>query len=648
MSSSNRALLIASPYGRLRGPENDVQVMSKVLEKLNFGLVQCRGSNATREGIRTAWQQLISESSADDAVVIYYSGHGGLVESELKLEKVDDSEKPWRYQFLVPMDYNQTTEDDFRGILDIEISHLLRETTAKTRNVTLILDCCHAGRMARDPRHGNRAFSKSLPTIQHYDISKHVERLHQNGQLRGETFVEGNPYAVRIAAAATTETAWEYENTQGQYTGILTEALACAISEANGRDVSWRTTLLRIREVVNAEFPQQSPHVEGPDTRILFSVKEAISGSLAITVEDGVAIIQAGRVAGVRERNVYTIMPAGSEQVDNETQIGEATVSHVNGFKARVDLSLKSMNSYIPYGGALAFLHSEALYQWPVLIPDDFEALRGRLEKSKFLRCYGANEEGNPLVGFRQEGEKVIVCDNFGVPLISRQPAPNSMLLDTVETAVLDAERLARAQHFLALKCESTKEVLNHNVEVKIGTVTNGHPERIIQQDGQGSVTENEKVYVSVHNHGNSLVFASVFDINIAGKITLLSNSHPTGIELHPSLRVTIGEDQFTPSLIRGMRLGWPDAVPKTRPIEERLFVVISSRAVDLRHLATQARPYTARGKMSSIQMLTYHLSSGCSRDIEPPGSQDECNQYDVLHISFLLNPMPREETAFW
>ena len=45
------------------------------------------------------------------------------------------SEKPWRSQFIVPLDYDQTKEEDFRGILDVEMSHMLRDTTEKTQNV---------------------------------------------------------------------------------------------------------------------------------------------------------------------------------------------------------------------------------------------------------------------------------------------------------------------------------------------------------------------------------------------------------------------------------------------------------------------------------------------------------------------------------
>ena len=209
MSGKNRALLIASPYNGLRGPENDVELMANVLDKHGFEVVKRCGRDATRHQILEAWQQLISESCAEDTIVIYYSGHGGLVKSSQNTSDQRGSEMPLRSQFLVPMDFDQTTADEFRGILDIEISYLLRDTTNKTENVTIILDCCHAGRMARDPHHDNQAWPRNLPEVKHPGVLlSHVERLRRDGHLKGDTFIEGNEHAVRIAAAATSETAW--------------------------------------------------------------------------------------------------------------------------------------------------------------------------------------------------------------------------------------------------------------------------------------------------------------------------------------------------------------------------------------------------------------------------------------------------------
>ncbi|OJJ97789.1 hypothetical protein ASPACDRAFT_45892 [Aspergillus aculeatus ATCC 16872] len=231
---------------------------------------------------------------------------------------------------------------NFRGILEIELSHLLRETTEKTENVTIILDCCHAGRMARDPRHGRRANPKRIADVQYHDLRQHRTQLRQSGHLARELDPLGNPNAVRVMAAAATETAWECEGPEGEWTGALTDALASAIDEAGQRQVSWRSTLLRVNELVHVQFPQQHPVAEGPDTRLLFATQTVASSAVLLKMQGNDPVLQSGYVSGVRKGDVYVLMPAGHEVPDARFRIGEATVTAVNGFKAKVTVELDS------------------------------------------------------------------------------------------------------------------------------------------------------------------------------------------------------------------------------------------------------------------------------------------------------------------
>lgn len=215
MSATKRALLIGSRIKslegeELQGTENDVQIMASVLKKYGFEISHCIGSNATRNGILAAWQALISATSADDAVVIYYSGHGSCVEFEP--DEWEDHPKRDSVKYIVPTDIEQSTEDDFRGILDIELSHKLHDTTERIRNVTLILDCCFSGHMVRTSGPGIRLVSNCRSATEKYNIRKHAKGVRLEEMRRGELLVEGNPNAVRIAAAASTELAYEYKN----------------------------------------------------------------------------------------------------------------------------------------------------------------------------------------------------------------------------------------------------------------------------------------------------------------------------------------------------------------------------------------------------------------------------------------------------
>lgn len=159
---------------------------------------------------------------------------------------------------------------------------MLRDITEKIGNVTLILDCCFSGRMVRRRSHDVKLVSKYRTTTEKHSIRKLAKRLRQDEKLRGERFIEGNPHAVLIAATAPNETAFEYRNPQGQTVGILTDTLADAMDKTFDKDVSWRTTLLRVREIVQSKSSDQgqlqNPQAEGPDIRSSFQPKKGCPG----------------------------------------------------------------------------------------------------------------------------------------------------------------------------------------------------------------------------------------------------------------------------------------------------------------------------------------------------------------------------------
>ncbi|KAM0430901.1 hypothetical protein ACHAPT_005535 [Fusarium lateritium] len=402
ISSTKRALLIASPFQGLRGPLNDVQAMEAVLREQRFLISRC-----------------YDETGPNDTVVIYYSGHGGIVEDSVEntrknVKDTDDPRRPWRYQFLVPVDFKvDASEGSFGGILDVELAHLLRKTTDRTTNVTVILDCCHSGRMARDPSHPGDVAPRNLPEVQHAAITSFLSRRELSEEARLNP--EGNSHAVRIVAAASSETAWEHRCQDDQWAGVMTQALVKALKEAwdAGKGshglVSWRTTLLRVRELVKVDFPQQHPQTEGCDTRLLFSLQEAATVSFVLHSMGGAraskGIIDAGRVSGVREGNVYDLMPLGTEQPDGEEQIKMATATHVNGFKAKANLLLFPGKGPIPKEGVLAFLSKEALLKWPIAYPHKPDALSEAIEASKYLQLGTAKDD---------QVDRIIALDGSG------------------------------------------------------------------------------------------------------------------------------------------------------------------------------------------------------------------------------------------
>lgn len=612
MSATKRALLIGSRTKslegeELQGTENDVQIMALVLQKYGFEITRCIGSNATRNGILAAWQDIISATRANDAVVIYYSGHGSCV--PFRPDEWEDHFKRDSVKYIVPTDIEQSTEDDFRGILDIELSYKLHHTTERTRNVTLILDCCFSGQMVRDTSHGIRLVSKCRSTTQSttekYQIRKHAKGLRLDQMHRGELMVDGNPNAVRIAASAPTELAYEYENQQRQTVGILTDTLAEALNDTFDQDISWRTTLLRVCEIVRTRSSdihyqrnRQHPQAEGPDTRILFSTKEMVSGAHLIKMDCKEAILQAGSVAGVRVGNVYVIMPCGFERIDSTRQIGKVKIISMNGFTSKVEFV--EPEGFIIPEVALAFLETAAAYKQPALVPDYFEALRQRVEKSELLRKLDADEECKPIVRFEKEGNKLLARNSHGTLFFEQQATfDNNNIENLVEKAVLGAENLALAQNILECEGGVAGEELDHKMGIEFGILSRENEQNRLTQDGSAVIIEGQRIYIELWNGGDTTFYVSVLDVNAAGDIALISKSEPGGIELTPGKAHTVGRRY---GRLDGLKISWPKKVPKAVSIEETLLFVITSARVDLRPLTSQRlKNPESRGNISKF-----------------------------------------------
>lgn len=637
---NKKALLIASSFGGLQGPPNDVNNMDKALCDLGFEISRCDGTNAIHDGILQAWHQLIEDISPEDSVIVYYSGHGGSVKSaEIYDRDLQESDLtiPWRYQFLVPVDFDERRNGDFRGILDVELSCLLGSMTNKTRNVTIILDCCYAGRMARDPGLGDAAVPKGVSRARYLDVLEHVNRLRELGRFQQETHVEENPFVVRIAAAAASETAWEYRNENGEWCGVMTEALIHAISESKDCRIPWRTTLMRVSELVNVRFPYQHPQVEGPGGRLHFSIQESVTEAFHIRNENDRVVIDGGLVSRVREGNVYSVVPFGVEKAVIEKQLAEACVTHATAFKATVKLLPDQPKvSRLPTEGALAFLRHDALYKWPVGLPSGFLWIREMVHASRYIRPGEPDDDDLILAEFREGPYGITLHSNRGVKV-----AAASIHSSAEERAQLleSAEQLARAQHLLSLRNETLDDVLEHSVKVKFGIVSkSGSRERVIRQDGADNVFDNDRVYIELDNHGTRIIYVWVFDVNAAGKIARVSRSSPKGMELPPGRREVLGASRHGPELT-GLPVSWPEALSRARPVEETLVFILSSSPVNLNHLADRSDKLTSgRTTLSNLEQLTYRISSGNSRDITlEEGDDPTC--YTTIHIPFLLLP---------
>ncbi|KAJ3959931.1 hypothetical protein N0V92_003427 [Colletotrichum tropicale] len=413
-----------------------------------------------------------------------------------------------------------------------------------------------------------------------------VDRLRQKNDDLVKAYLhnEGNRHAVRIAAAGALETAWE-DGEGKQRAGVMTRELARALREAwNVNDepnqISWQKILLRVSELVNINFPRQNPYVEGPLRRMLFSLVESETNAIVLHSDGQQGILKAGRISGVREGNVYVLMPPGTERIRKETKIGEATVTEVGALEARAKLSILPNRAPISAQGVMAFLTKETLVELPVAHPEGPQELLSAINGSKFLRrrgIYGDLQDTDPL-----------------------------------------------ATH---------EEKLDHRLTVDFGTMKDWERQQSIALDGKGEVFEGESVYISLINDGTKTVHVSAFDINVSGKITLISI-----IKLDAGRAYHIGAGQFRQRPQGpGLSLGWPRDIAKSQSVPESLVFVLAASHVDLSVLAGGSR-VGVKGEPgpSALEQLSYCFATGKQRDIAIERVRAPL-RFDVLHVPFQI-----------
>ncbi|MDG4766816.1 caspase family protein [Solwaraspora sp. WMMD406] len=296
------ALLIGSQTYGLSGVGNDVDTMADLLDRRGFTVTRRECAQATRAEILDAYERLIRDTRADDAVVLYYSGHGGLAVAPPDLARASRTSgatrsagvgrgAPPKLQFIVPTDYAESTESDFRGITGAELSVLLVRLANVTNNITVVVDACHAAHVSRD----DELVVKALRGRTYIDIEEHLSRLRRQGLDTAVRDVLGNQRAVRVVACGRDQSAYEHTNAASRRTGVFTEALARTLTETGEQPATWAGLLSRVRERVWDAVPWQRPEAEGPAHRLLFQtvadqpspVEDRSPLGAAVTVEWG-------------------------------------------------------------------------------------------------------------------------------------------------------------------------------------------------------------------------------------------------------------------------------------------------------------------------------------------------------------------------
>lgn len=287
----------------LQGPANDVERMRVSLMRWGFGgaddLRTLKDAQATKAGLEEAFRWLATRADdPNDAVVIFYSGHGSHAP-----DGPDKDEPDGRDEGLVPYDAADA-HDPKQLLLDDQIREFL--AALKTQNVTVIIDACYSGTVTRG--NGDAVGRDKGP--------KPAPSQGLPGDAGNSDFTEARGHTL-ITAARSDQTAQELPFDEGGrrvWIGAMTYHLTRALDGAEGtRALRYDELLERVRADVRGALLPQVPQLEGDAGAVVFRANQGIAARpfvLASWHPAGKVVLDAGAIHGVRPTAIYEIFPA--------------------------------------------------------------------------------------------------------------------------------------------------------------------------------------------------------------------------------------------------------------------------------------------------------------------------------------------------
>lgn len=613
---ARRALVLGSQIDGLRGVDNDTARMAAMLDTRGFAVDLRIGADATRAGMLAGYDQLIGASVPDDAAVVYYCGHGYHA-------SVPEEGRSW--QCIAPADLREGTTTDWRGITAWELSIKQAQLTARTRNVTVILDCCHSAQLSRGDG-VERATPRALPHPVRTGFDHHLAALRASyGPAFDAVDPVGNPHAVRVVACGQTEAAFESRDAEGEYRGVFTEALIEVLTEVGSSPVSWAAIIGAIRARVLRRFVRQRPDIEGPVRRGPFTLAEHDDlRRVTVTAVGEQWCLSVGQLTGAAVGDVYRVLPAGSAIHDDARSLAQLAVSEV--FATTATARRTAGHRPIP-DDAVAIPFSRCVPRWAVTIdsaPAARAAAEAALAASPTLRSSRAVEVGALATLRIQDG--AVTIEDAGGPLFPPARFPSEL-----DGVLAHLANLGVAQGLREL--EGEHGVRARELAIELGIVRDGRPQRL--PDHGEVLGLRDRYCVNLERRGQRSLFLHLLNISARGKITLLTHFARGGVVLD-SRRPSVMIGQRADGALVGVGLRWPEGLPTNgMPRLTELVVIATPMTTDLSGLETR-EIVVARSGGNQLERALAQLCDGRYRDANGAGTMDG---FLVKRLSILLDP---------
>lgn len=542
-------------FSNLVGSVNDVmEVKTLLIGKYNFqekDISVLLDEKATHAAIVDSFQKhLIDQAQRDDIVVFHFSGHGSQV-TDISGDEPDGWDET-----IVPHDTRDPQGKVF-DIIDDEMNDLIDSLAQKTKNISLIFDCCHsgtptrgAGQVRKIPRD-----TRQPPRLPQYTRRKRGTRG-AAGDLR-----ESENY-VLISGCLSNQNAFEHF-ADGKEHGALTYFFVRELENAKTarRAVTYKDVMDNVIRKVNSAYPAQLPQLEGAlADDYVFSDSTNMAQPYILADPNGAdrVTLKAGAVQGMTAGSLFMIYKPGVKQFQApEKPIAEVKLIEVGDFEAtglitnnrQIDSSSRAVEYKHHYADRKLRVYFDGLANSSTL-----QTIRARLQEHNHVAELPQMPVPRNYQLLLRQAQNRIVIEGGDTTQISPPVAMSDP--NVVERLVKQVTDWAKWFHVLAI--ENKTSALN--IQFSLAGSGNQMQERVIKA---GDIIE-----CTIKNASAAPVYITLLDLSSNGSVEVV---YPKNFQVTDALAA--GE-----TLTRKLKMTVP---PGRNSIKDILKVFATTQPVD-------------------------------------------------------------------
>lgn len=514
-------------WGQLSSLKDDT-IITDALKKQGFSeFVKVSNEKATLDGIRAAFEDLISKTHQGDMVYVHFSSHGQQIWDN------DGDELDGYDECIVPWDAPSTYTKGYKGekhLRDDELGTWIKKVRAAAGpdgDVLVCADACHSGTALRGPITRGNNGALAPPDFNPLEKIKAEEP----GTVDGFTADESElAPVVLFSASRAHEPNQEYKGF-----GSLSLALTQSLDKIKPGD-TYRKLFAYIQSAMTAMDLNQVPVLEGKADRTLFGGQEVKQNNyypvkFVLTSE---AQIEGGTLSGLYVGSKVAFMPAGSTEYNADKAIYTATINSANISTCRVE-----------HNGELKGYAATQL--WMFVLEQQYGAVKLNLDLGDGIKgsMKGKVKDNISKLGFvewnSKEKDLIIDFKNNAYALylpdgrrpfdsVTKFEALNTQLAEYMQGKMmiqanfsdpdLNVDVTFTVQHYMGRDADDVPILSDVDMSTKM---INGNYELV----------ENDVVFMTIKNTGMKDAYINILEINPAGKVEVVVPNY--GLDEQPA-----------------------------------------------------------------------------------------------------------------